>query len=98
MDMSKKASPRKTPPHVTTYEMRVVWDDEYQNHWGMLTWFENFEPFVTCTAAHPSISEVCHNLIAGMVRAQADLRDGHLLLPDMGDYQLKYHDRKVPED
>jgi hypothetical protein len=91
--MAKKASRTPAPPLVWTH-VNVVYDLDNKLHCGWLTRYENGQAIYTITSASPSAYQCVNDLFTGALRADTDLRDNNLLLPDMGDFQIFYHQQE----
>lgn len=85
----KKTTPRKKHNH--TYELDAWYDGETPGWGAVLTWYQDGNAMISTQAQCETLMKTVQTVQDAMYRAQSDLRDEKLILPDMGDFQIRYH-------
>lgn len=81
----------KMPDPINVYDMQMyTLPEQGQQVFGSLVWRVDDTPKVEITAIGATFEKVAKILQTAMWRVQADLRGGQLILPDMGDYDVRY--------
>jgi hypothetical protein len=88
--MTKKRTKARTA-HLHGYEFDARWNGDTHQWEGFLTWYMDSKPMITITAVHGGLVNLVRICQDALARAQADLEFEKLLLPDMGDFQIRYH-------
>lgn len=86
--MSKQNKTYET--ETQAYRLDISWDGQPPGWFGMLTWYLGDEAIISISAKASSVTEVNRVVWEAMFRSAADFQDGKLVLPSMGDYDVKY--------
>lgn len=89
----KNTKKRRVVKH--DYELHMVWEHDPAGWYGIFTWFVDDEPWCTVTSKGVSVQELLQVLLQGMSQAQLDEQGNQLVLPDQGDWQVRYYPKRA---
>jgi hypothetical protein len=92
-----KTRKKQAPKSLSWLHIEVLFDLDTETHWGQLTRFTNGQAIYTVQASSPGAFRVVQDLFEGATWADTDLRSDHMLLPDMGDFQITYYEPEGDE-
>lgn len=82
---------KKKRATVNEYDLHVYARSDNRDGWyAVFTWYQNEKPIATVTASDHSLVRLVETCNRHMWRVQQEMEKGQLVLPDDGDYQIRY--------